>query len=224
MSPWRSRLPRTGGRMPRRRRGPRRGWPPINATQIPFCLRPCSLLSTSLPSVAGAQFSPADPDVLGVEGTTNIVLWNVKNNKAESDTRTFNEYIQTTIFSHDGSRVAVALSGTKPSVALWTPADNTVSDVSTDPTNIYDPSGFQFSPDDTLLALCAARGIDLWTVDNRQLKSSIPLAGTSTCSFGFTADGGILYMDNGEIKRWDISKGSVTAHHQVGELGQSGTL
>jgi WD40 repeat protein len=183
-----------------------------------------SLLSTSLQSVAGAQFSPADPDVLAVEGGSDIVLWNVKNNKAESGTRRFNQQIQTTAFSHDGSRVAVALSGTKPSVALWRPADNTVSDVSTTPTSVYDTSGLQFSPDDTLVAFCTANSIDLWTVDNSRFKSSIPLSSTSTCSFGFTADAGVLYMDGGQIKHWDIRTGRITTRHHVGDADQSGTL
>ncbi|ADB76044.1 hypothetical protein Gobs01_04567 [Geodermatophilus obscurus DSM 43160] len=183
-----------------------------------------ALLLTSLQSVSGVQFNPTDSNVLAVQGDGGITLWDVKNDKPLYATGPLDEGIGGTAFSHDGRMIALALWGTKSWVALWSPANDRVDVVSADVDSAYSAGTLQFSPNDTLVAFCTDEGIELWRADNPQLESSIPLTDALTCSFGFTADSSVLYMDDGEIKRWDIRTREVATHGRVAEPGQGASL
>jgi WD40 repeat protein len=174
------------------------------------------ILATSGPNVAGIQFSPVDPNVLALHGGKSVALWDIRREEVIRE-HDFSEEVFVTSFSPTGDVFAVGFfRDAGASLALWFLADDRVVEVPQEVATDY-ISEVRFSPSARQLAVCTTSRIEVWTVEDLRLRTSIPVTAEFGCSFSFSSTDDVVYMDAGELKKWDVETNAVVASTRISD-------
>jgi WD40 repeat protein len=171
---------------------------------------------TTAGTVLGAEFDRTDPNVMILYGQSTITTWDIQR-RSPIRQWTSTSAIARTVMSADGR--AIAVQQTDPdgeTIVLWYPGENRPA-VPLPHANVTDDPAqtrMAFDPGATALAICTPAQVEVWDLATRQLRTSRPKRDQS-CGVGFTGPDRLVYVDEGELRLWDLREDRIVNHTAV---------